>query len=63
MLALFVKSSCVGVLLNAEDGQLWGELYATRDYGRPVFGQRALALATALAAEAGPRLAAQPASR
>jgi GAF domain-containing protein len=62
MLALFGKSSCVGVPLSGADGRLWGELYATRDYGRPVFGQHELALATALAAEAGPRLAAQPAS-
>jgi len=62
MLALFGKSSCVGVPLNGEDGQLWGELYATRDYGRPAFGQHELALATALADEAGPRLAACPVS-
>ena len=60
MLALFGRNSCVGVPLRAQDGRLWGELYATRDYGRPVFGQRELALATALAADAGPRLAAQP---
>jgi GAF domain-containing protein len=62
ILALFGKSSCVGVPLNGTDGRLWGELYATRDYGRPVFGQHELALATALAEEAGPRLAACPVS-
>jgi GAF domain-containing protein len=57
VLALFGRSSCVGVPLPGPDGVLWGELYATRDYGRPAFGQHELALATALAAEAGPRLA------
>jgi GAF domain-containing protein len=62
LLALFGRNSCVGVPLRTGDGQLWGELYATRDYGRPVFGRRELALATALAAEEGPRLAAEPVS-
>lgn len=57
VLALFGKSSCVGVPLACEDGKLWGELYATRDYGRPVFGQRELDLAMQLAVEVGPRLA------
>ena len=56
-LALYGKSSCVGVPLNAEDGKLWGELYATRDYGRPAFNQRDLDRARRIAAESGPRLA------
>ncbi len=57
VLALFGRSSCIGVPLPGPDGGLWGELYATRDYGRRAFGQHELSLATALAAEAGPRLA------
>lgn len=59
VLALFGRSSCVGAPLTAGDGTLWGELYATRDYGRPTFGRHELAVATAPAAEAGPLLAAQ----
>lgn len=57
-LALYGKSSCVGVPLNGEDGKLWGELYVTRDYGRPAFGQRELDQAMSLAVEVGSELAA-----
>jgi GAF domain-containing protein len=57
VLALFGRSSCLGAPLNADDGKLWGELYLTRDYGRPVFTHHDLERAVALAAKAGPRLA------
>lgn len=62
LLALFGKSSCVGAPLTDGQGRLWGELYATRDYGRPPFTRDDLAHALRLAAEGGPLLAGVPAA-